>query len=242
MIEMALEVVETVDLTPSMRRVVLTGDALADFSYEPGQDLMLALPADGRTVRRRYTIRRVDRDRRTVDIDVLLHGHGPGARWASEARRHDPVAAAGPRGKIGLQSESDWHLFVGDDAAIPVTLALLEAVAPHQRAIAVLEVDDSADEQPAARPVTWLHRFGAPAGDPTLVTTHLRALELPTGAGAVYLNGERNVMRAAQEVLVERGVDAVAIRLKAYWVRDEANGDHGEPIPVGGFPGSPRSV
>lgn len=33
-----------------------------------------------------------------------------------------------------------------------------------------------------------------------------------------------------------------AIRLKAYWVRDEANGDHGEPIPVGGFPGSPRDV
>jgi NADPH-dependent ferric siderophore reductase len=224
-----------------MRRVVLGGDALADFSYEPGQDLMLALPADGRTVRRRYTIRRVDRDRRTVDIDVLLHGHGPGARWASEARRHDPVAAAGPRGKIGLQTGAAWHLFVGDDAAIPVTLALLEAVAPQQTAIAVLDVEGPEDEQPAARPVTWLHRRGAPAGDPTLVATHLRALALPTGEGAVYLNGERSVMRAAQAVLLERGVDAEAIRLKAYWVRDEPNGDHGEPIPVGGFPGSTRA-
>jgi NADPH-dependent ferric siderophore reductase len=68
------------------------------------------------------------------------------------------------------------------------------------------------------------------------VLAHLRALQLPIGNGAVYLNGERAVMRAAQDVLIERGVDAGAIRLKAYWVRDEANGDHGEPIPVGGFP------
>ena len=103
--------------------------------------------------------------------------------------------------------------------------------------LALLEVEDPTHEQPSARPITWLHRRGAPFGDPTLVLDHLRTLELPDGPGAVYLNGERKVMLEARRLLVERGVaSATPSLLKAYWVRNEANGDHGEPVPDGGFP------
>ena len=236
MVELALEVVGVVDLTPSMRRLVLRSDALMDFSYAPGQDLSFTIPAGDRMVRRRYTIRSMDVEQRTVDIDIVLHGHGPGARWATEAREHDTITAVGPRGKVGLQADVDWHLLIGDDSAIPVTLALVESVPVGTSVVALLEVEDPTHEQPAARPITWLHRRGAPLGDPTLVLEHLRTLELPDGPGAVYLNGERKVMLGARRLLVERGVDPDAIMLKSYWVRDEANGDHGEPIPEGGFP------
>jgi NADPH-dependent ferric siderophore reductase len=235
MSELALEVVGVVDVTPSMRRLTFTSDALADFSYVPGQDLMFTFPADDRTVRRRYTIRSMDSAECTIDVDFVMHGHGPAARWATAARRHDTVTAVGPRGKIGIRPAVDWHLLVGDDSAIPVTLEMLEAVPAATPALAVLEVEDATHEQPAARPISWLHRLGTPLGDPALLLTHLRALELPRGDGAVYLNGERSVMVEARRLLVERGVDPDAISLKSYWVRHEANGDHGEPIPEGGF-------
>ena len=235
MTELALEVVGVADVSPSMRRLTLRSDALADFSYVPGQDLSFTIPVDDRTVRRRYTIRSMDDEHRTVDVDFVLHAHGPAARWATEARPHDTVTAVGPRGKIGLRPDVDWHLLVGDDSAIPVTLVLLEALPAVTTALAVLEVEDATHEQTAARPITWLHRLGAPLGDPTLLLDHLRSLELPDGDGAVYLNGERSVMVEARRLLVERGVEPDAVSLKSYWVRNEANGDHGEPIPEGGF-------
>jgi NADPH-dependent ferric siderophore reductase len=235
MVELDLEVVTITDLTPSMRRLTLHGDALAGFSYEPGQDLMFAMPAGDRTVRRRYTIRRLDVDTLTVEVDFLLHGHGPGARWASNVGLRDTIRAVGPRGRVNLGPIADWHLFVGDDSAIPATLAMLEAASAQTPTIAVLEVEDATHEQPSALPVTWLHRLGVQPGATTQLVAHLSSFRLPAGTGAVYLNGERQWIRAARDVLVHRGVDPDVIRLKAYWVLTEANGDHGEPVPEGGF-------
>ena len=90
MTELALEVVGVVDVSPSMRRLTLRSDALADFTYEPGQDLSFTIPVDDRMVRRRYTIRSMDDEHRTVDVDFVLHGHGPAARWATAACRTTP--------------------------------------------------------------------------------------------------------------------------------------------------------
>jgi len=223
-----------------MRRLTFSADGLSRFAYEVGQDIMFTVPADRRTVRRRYTIRRLDTEAGTVAVDAVLHGHGPAARWFSAAAPGDTIVGVGPRGKITLRPDVEWHLFVGDDAAVPVTLAWLEAVAGDAMTLAVLEVEGPEHEQAARRPVTWLHRGTVAPGDGALLLQHLETLPLPDGPGAVYLNGERSVVRAAKDVLVRRGVDPGAVSLKAYWVRDESNGDHGEPMPDGSV-GVPRT-
>ena len=67
-------------ITPSMRRIRCTAPGLADLSYLPGQDLMLSVPASGGTTyRRRYTIRSFEPEVPAVDLDMVLHGDGPGA-------------------------------------------------------------------------------------------------------------------------------------------------------------------
>jgi len=88
-----LEVVGAEPLTPHMRRLQLTAPQLASFSYAPGQDLMLLVGVDGnRPVRRRYTIRALDRASSAVTLDIVLHGDGPGERWVRAARQGDKTA------------------------------------------------------------------------------------------------------------------------------------------------------
>ena len=71
-----------------MQRLELTAPELDSFSYRPGQDIMLLVAADGnRPVRRRYTIRNLDR------AQAAGHpGCGPARRRARRAV--DPVGPA----------------------------------------------------------------------------------------------------------------------------------------------------
>ncbi len=229
-----LEVTETCELTPHMQRLSLTAPELDGFSYQPGQDIMLLVGVDGRRpVRRRYTIRQLDTNRLLLTVDVVLHGDGPGERWIRAARPGDRIEGIGPRGKIFPSPEADWHVFMGDEAAMPAILAMTEALPGDADATVVIEVPEPADEQDvlaAARTrVSWLHRLGRPAGDPTALAAEAAEVELPPGSGHAYLLGEASVVLRMREILAARGLPPDQVSPKAYWGRGRANAGHGEP-------------
>jgi len=229
------EVTDTGLLTPHMQRISLTAAELDGFSYNPGQDVMLLVAADGRRpVRRRYTIRQLDTARRQLTIDVVRHGDGPGERWVRAARPGDRIEGIGPRGKISPSPEADWHLFMGDEAALPAIFAMTESLPGDSEATLVIEVPAADDEQelsaPARTRVSWLHRLGRQAGDPTALAAEAAEVELPPGSGHAYLLGEASVVLAMREVLAARGLSQDQMSPKAYWGRGRANAGHGEPV------------
>jgi NADPH-dependent ferric siderophore reductase len=231
-----LEVIETVAVTPSMRRIRCTAPGLADLAYQPGQDLMLAVPTSGETTfRRRYTIRSFDPAVPALALDVVLHGDGPAATWAGSVQPGGRIEAIGPRGKVTVDPDADWHLFAGDDSAIPASLAMAESLPASSRAIVLLEVDGPEDEQPArttdgrAVEVDWVHRSGADPASGAHLLAALRAVALPEGPGHAYLAGELGVVAQMREVLLGRGLTAEQISAKPYWRTGRANAAHGEP-------------
>jgi NADPH-dependent ferric siderophore reductase len=232
-----LEVIEAGALTPTLHRVVLTAPGLDGLRYMPGQDLMLRVPqGSDRVVNRRYTIRSFEATRAAVIIDVSLHGAGPGTDWIRGARIGDQIEAIGPRGKITLRENADWHLFVGDETGLPGALAMIEALPSASRATALLEIDTPADEQEPNAPQTsrldlrWLHRSGRSVpGDASLVLEALSDIALPSGLGHAYVATEAGVVRSVQRVLAERGLQQDQISAKAYWRRGLPNAEHGEP-------------
>ncbi|MHB8438642.1 MAG: siderophore-interacting protein [Acidimicrobiales bacterium] len=231
----SLEVVEAWNTTPSMRRVRFTGPGIEHLAYKPGQDLMFSVPAaDGTTYRRRYTIRAFDPGARTVDVDIVLHGHGPGATWAAAVEPGGRVDALGPRGKVTVDPEARWHLFVADDSALPGSLAMAETVEASRSSL-IVEVDGPDDEQPAVGAdgaqldVRWLHRGDDDPASASRLLEAVRIVTLGSGPGHAYVAGELRVVAAVSALLRERGMTGEQISSKPYWRAGVANAAHGEP-------------
>lgn len=202
-----------------MRRVTVQTDAMIGVATRPAQDVELFLREDGgRRVKRRYTIRHARPEVGELDLDVLLHGHGPGATWGANAEPGDAVEFQGPRGKLELTA-ADWHVLAGDESALPAIAAACEALPPSERALAFIEVGDESDELPLPAPAQahWVHRRGGDIGTPTLLRAAIDAMPTPPGTGHAYLMGETRSMVALRAVLEARGVAHDAIFVKGYW-------------------------
>ncbi|MGN6679085.1 MAG: siderophore-interacting protein [Streptosporangiaceae bacterium] len=232
--QLSFEVIESELISPNMQRIVLTAPELIDFRYEPGQDVMLLVAADGtRPIRRRYTIRSLDRPALAMTLNIVRHADGPGERWVSKARPGDSIEGIGPRGKIMTSPAADWHVFMGDESAMPAILAMTESLPGDADATLVIEIPGPDDEQellaPARTRLSWLHRLSAAAGEPALLSGEAAEIELPPGNGHAYLFGEASVVLRLREILTARGLHQDQISPKAYWGRGRGNAGHGEP-------------
>lgn len=229
-----LELVVAEMRTPAMRRLRFTSEDLGELVAFPGQDLMVAVPAPGHAhFRRRYTIRGFDLSVPAVDLDLVLHGDGPGAAWARTTRPGDRVEAVGPRGKIGLATDAAWHLFCGDESALPAIFTMVEALPESARAEVVLEVSGPEEHQEpsgvrAQLDLHWVHRDGEP-GTGNALQEAVAHLTLPDGRGHAYVFGELRQVAACRLALLERDLDPEQVDHKAYWRRGVANAPHGEP-------------
>jgi NADPH-dependent ferric siderophore reductase len=165
----------------------------------------------------------------------VAHGDGPGAHWAAGVAAGDVVEGIGPRGKVLVDPEAAWHLFVGDESFTPATFSMVEALTPATQATVILEVGGVDDELPldaVACPggPRWLHRMQSPGEPSAVVLDAVRAVELPVGPGFAYLGGEFHTVAAVRDLLVERGLDKEQISAKPYWRAHMANASHGEPV------------
>jgi NADPH-dependent ferric siderophore reductase len=216
-----LIVARVVDIGPRMRRITVTGEALANFAPLPGQDVVVHVSdGHGGGVSRRYTIRNLDTETRRLDLDVVMHGHGPGAAWAATVATGDDVEVFGPRGKV-LLADARWQLFVGDESAIPAIAEMIAALPIRTAAVAVIDVTDADDEQPIAGTgpvdVRWLHRLVTPAGESELLDRAVASIEIPDVDRHAYLFGESRVVRRLRDHLGSRGLQPHEISAKGYW-------------------------
>jgi len=228
-----LRVLKVFDVTPRMRRVQLTADNLDEFQPRPAQEIVLQLAQrGGEPARRHYTIRRFDRASKTIDVDCVLHGHRtPGVAWALDAKPGDLLDIRGPRGRMALDPGADWHLFLGDETAIPAIFALIEALPAQSRAFAFIEIGDDQERQSVATAaplqLTFLSRDGSAPGPNDILVQALAGFTLPSGKGQAFTLGETSNIRRLRHALIERGLDREQIYSEGYWRPDRIGGhDH----------------
>lgn len=212
-----LQVVRVESLSPNVKRVVFTGEDLADFnsaSFDDHIKFMLDV-GEAEPVRRDYTPRSFDATARELTLEFALHGDGPAARWAAQAMPGQRATIAGPRGSFIIPLDYDWHLLVGDDSAMPAIARRLEELPRGARAIVILQVPDVADRRgfgsEAVFDLQWVSNTSE-------LVDAVRALVLPSGEGYAWCAGEAAAMATLRNILVdEKGHDRHAIRAAAYW-------------------------
>jgi NADPH-dependent ferric siderophore reductase len=177
-----MRVLRAFDVTPRMRRVVLTGENLERFASH-GLHVRLIFPPEGREpvwphvgdddcpvwpvgddtlTARVYTIRRVDLAAGEIWIDILRHDGDatPGSRFAVTAKPGDRVGMTGPGG--GTVPHAASLLLFGDETALPAIARILDVLPGHASVRAVIEVAGPQEEQAltsaANLTLEWLHR------------------------------------------------------------------------------------
>ncbi|GHG53826.1 siderophore-interacting protein [Sinomonas cellulolyticus] len=247
-----LVVVRTEQLSPHMVRVVAGGpgfDAFTDNGFTdkyvkisfptqlPGcawpdgpvdiAALKEDLPREQWPVTRTYTVRSFDATARELAIDFVVHGdEGLAGPWAAAAQPGDRLVCAGPGGAYSPDPEAEWHLFAGDESAVPAIAAALDALPADARGLALLEVAGPEDvlevSAPAGVELRWLSRDGFPAGETVVLAEAVAGAEWLPGTPSVFAHGERGAMKELRAVFKERGVPREKLSLSGYWAHGRA--------------------
>jgi NADPH-dependent ferric siderophore reductase len=247
-----LVVARTERLTPHLVRVVAGGpgfDAFSDNGFTdkyvkisfptslPGGEwpdgpvdipaLKETLPAEQWPVTRTYTVRWFNTEARELAIDFVVHGdEGLAGPWAAAAKPGDRLVCAGPGGAYSPDPHADWHLFAGDESALPAIAAALEALPADAKGIVFLEAPSDDDvlelRAPAGVELRWLSRDGERAGETLVLAEAVAAAEWLPGTPNVFAHGERGAMKELRAIFKERGLPREKISLSGYWAHGRA--------------------
>lgn len=251
-----LEVVRTEQIGPRLVRVVAGGPGFAEFQNNAYTDryvkLLFADPASGLEppydleqiraerphdlpVVRTYTVRWVDEQTGEIALDFVLHGDdGVAGPWAGSAQPGDRLVLNGPGGGYAPEDGTDWHLLIGDLAALPAIAAALEAMPPDAVGHALIQVEGSQDvvdlTHPAGVDITWVD-------DPDNRALLAAVQTLPWREGQVqaFVHGERGSVKLLRRHLTdERGIERGQLSISAYWaqgrVEDQFQAEKREPV------------
>lgn len=248
------------DVTPRLRRVILTGEVLADgfpfarfapldhlrvFFPDPDTGELVAyretgedeweLDGTGDPIHRDYTVRGWDDRTSELTVEFVLHDHGLAARWARDARPGDPLVANGPSAHWFLPENYAHYLVAGDETALPMMARIIEEAPADSQVTAVVEVEDSLDEQSLGGAATldlqWVHRATAAvgAGDLSPLETALRARGLPAEPDDVFvvIAGEANALKPIRRLYRhELPLPRRQLVVDGYWKRGTVSFDH----------------
>ncbi|WP_120521181.1 siderophore-interacting protein [Arthrobacter celericrescens] len=258
-----LTVLRTEQLSPHLVRVIAGGPGFAGYvnndfvdryvkivfpqpgvAYEEPLDLWKirdTMPREQWPYTRTYTVRWVDEEAQELAVDFVVHGdEGLAGPWALQAKPGDSLVFTGPGGAYNPDPAADWHLFAGDDAALPAIAASIESLPADAKGLAFLEVDSERDvleiKAPAGVELSWLFREGVPAGSGSFLLDAVRNAEWLPGRVHVFAHGERGYMKGLRDIFFrEHELERGQVSLSGYWaqgrVEDQFQAE--KKLPVG---------
>ena len=211
-------------LTPNMQRVVLSGDALADFptDFEGGYIKLILPDGSEKPPVRSYTVREFDAATKRLSIDMVAHGDtGPAASWANHSNPGESISIQGPGACQPINSNADWFLLAGDMSALPAIAVNLERLPAGAKGHVVLEIISAQDKVPLNVPedmeVHWVVN-PEPEADNSVLEDTVMALPWLDGQVSIWVAGEFSASRALRQYFRHsKGVAKEHKYISCYW-------------------------
>lgn len=245
-------VIETIQLTPRLRRITLKVDDPEVLQVKSGGDSAVGVyfplvePDGQRTAPptvtgadggryvdpesgsegRNYTVRAHDGDR--IDLDVILHARGPGTTWASSTGPGDRVGLDHARSWYRPEPSSDWQLLVTDLSGLPAAARIISELPGGVPVTVIVEVADPDDLEylPPHPDVTVVSSVGTGNGHAPSRLAHLvRELTLPEGRGYCWFAAEAAESRAVRKHFRGNGWTIEQLDVTGYWRFDSETWD-----------------
>ena len=242
-------ILRTEQVSPRLGRVTLGGPELDGLIVEqPAASVRVLLPtADGgklvipdwagneflwpdgrRPTIRTLTPRRVDQQRLELDVDVVLHGSGAAASWASGAEPGNRAAVSGPARGYTIDEAAPGFFLAGDETAIPAISQLLERLPADRPVHTEIEVADPSARHalPPHPGATVYWRVRPPDATPgDALVAAVRAAELAPETRAWVAGEAAGVQRIRRLFFEERNVPRAHATVRGYW----KHGRRGDP-------------
>lgn len=205
-------------LSEHFRRFTLSGDALRDVRWTPGQKVQVAV---GGWAYRTYTPLTWDATRGETELVVFLHGEAPGAAWGRTLKEGDECTLFGPRQSLDLASLERPALLFGDETSFGLACALRSAPGGSDRVRLLFEVTDLQEAKAVVSELgladaVLVERKPNDAHLPeveAVATTYARTDQLRGGV----LSGKAPSLQFVNKQLRSLGLTGLRTQNRAYW-------------------------
>ena len=207
-----------------------------DFSPFPVDDTnvraaVTRLPDDIRPALRWYTIRKLNQEACTIDVDVVTHGdNGPGTHWIRKAQPGDTAGIY--TGQALWQAPRKSQLLLADASALPALWHILEhyeALSPDALGgvdvVALIASDDEIEdgfEETWSGKVRSLTMISAPHEEHIARARQLLDSRFTpdTAPDSVWVSGEGDLAKAVRAIAVhDWGVPREDVIWSVYWIQ-----------------------
>ncbi|MDN4476032.1 siderophore-interacting protein [Demequina sp. SYSU T00192] len=161
------------------------------------------------------------------EMEVFIHGDGPGATWARTARPGDRTEVSDSKGYYKVPEGAGTRVLIGDATALPAIARVLAEAGPDEVFHVVVELADMAEARdlPTAATATIDWRLGGNGVRASGLKDALIALEdrfLDPAAGAyIWVACEAKDSRAIRTMLRRGyGLPLTHFRIVGYWHKD----------------------
>lgn len=221
-------------IRPHYIRITLTGEGVPLFgNTRIGANNKIFLPSindqkvyfdQTKSVRRTFTHRGIDVEKKEMIIDFAAHGDtGPASAWAINAKPGDELGVAMKGSTAELYPKADWYLLVGDTTGIPVLAAILESLPIGSKGVAFIEVLNKEEEIPLTTvsdiQINWVHNDSP--GEKSPLIAAVRDVVLPDKKQTTcfgYVAAEFTTVKELRNYLrTEKGWNKEELNAYAYW-------------------------
>lgn len=214
------KIVSNEQLSPHFHLLTIKGRNLKK-EWIPGQKIQIQLKDDQM---RSYTPCSWDSKAGVMQTLVYMHGKGPGALWARDAKAQNKVTVLGPKKSLKLEEEMKRVIFFGDETTFGLAHAIKNNV-PDIKFHFFMEANDTDESSSILKKFDLEDALLVSLGQFDLIGEQISKLFAEDNSIRIVLSGKQQSIVALREKLYSLNIPAAAISTKVYWGwKDDPNG------------------